>query len=275
MVTLDPGKYTQLPSEDYFAVTAANASSLKAARKSLAHMLMPREHKAAFDLGHAVHALILEGGEAFRERVAIRPKEFRDYRSKDARAWRDEQQANGLTVLTHDEAELVKFVAKRVMAEGSASRSLLEMSPSRDDREVTYIWNDDEYDVPCKCRWDLLASDEHGTIGVDLKTTRDAYADDFVRGVVRYGYDLAAAHYREGFRAIEGRDIDAFVIIAVEVEQPYGVAVYQLNEEWLDLGAHKRDLALEVWAEWFHSGMPTDVPVYSNHIQQLEMPRWA
>lgn len=274
MVALDPGKYIGLPTDDYFALTAANASSLKAARKSIAHMLMPRESRTAFDLGHAVHSLVLEGRDAYRERVAIRPKEFSDYRSKDARAWRDEQLAEGRTVLTREEADLVVSLAKRV-DQHPAAYELLRMGAGSHNREVTYVWHDDEYDVPCKARWDLLAHDDEGTIGVDLKTTRAAHADDFTRSIVNFGYDLAAAHYREGFRAIEGRDIDAFCIIAVETEQPYGVAVYQIDEEWLELGAHKRDLAMEVWADWYHSGRPVDLPVYPETIQTLTAPRWA
>lgn len=272
IMNLSPGIYAGLPFEEYLAIEAANASSLKLARKSIAHMLVPRTESTAFDLGHSVHSLVLEGLDAFRERTAIRPREFKSYREKDARAWRDEMLADGLTVLTHEEAELVKHVAKNI-SEHPAARELLELSKPRTEcRELTYVWHEDEWGVPCKARADMVAD---GSILVDLKTARTAFGDDFARAAIRYGYDLQAAHYARGFEVAHGRRPDAFVIIAVETEEPYGVAVYHITDDWLERGAWQRELALDTWSDWYHDGRPDDVTPYSQHITTLELPRWA
>lgn len=271
-MTLSPGRYPQLPADEYFALPAANASSLKAIRKSAAHMLAPRRESRAFDVGHAVHALVLEGLDAWRERHAIRPREFRDYRSKDAREWRDEQLAAGMTVLTWDDAELVKRIARNV-SEHPAAVALLEASkPRHECRELTYVWEDETHRVPCKCRFDLVADAD---IGADLKTAVSAHHDEFARNAIRYGYDLQFAHYREGFRAVEGRDLAAFMAIVVETEEPYGVAVYHITDEWLERGLWQRELAMADWADWYAAGMPTDVPPYHQFVTELPLPRWA
>lgn len=262
-----------MPFDEYIAIDAANATSLKRARKSIAHMLAPAKGSAAFDLGRQVHTLILEGRTTYREHTAIRPSRWADYRSKDSRAWRDEQQAAGLTVLTADEAELVAHVAKQVAAHPAAS-ALLAAAP-RTARELTMLWTDVEYAVPCKCRFDAIAwPEDEAAIAIDLKTTQSAHPNDFGRSVVNFGYDLQAAHYSAGYLATMGRPLGAYVLIAVETAAPFGVAVYQIGPEVLERGASERDLALDDWAAWWLAGKP-DVRPYPDHITPLQLPGWA
>lgn len=280
MIHLDPGIYPGLPFDEYAALPFANASTLKRARISMAHALVPRKDSTAFDLGHSVHSLILEGLDAFRERTAVWPRQFMTKKGEpsssrntgEARRWKAEQEAAGLVILDREEVELVMRVAKNVSECPSAAALLRQALPREKCRELTYVWHDETYDVPCKCRFDGIADE---TIALDIKTTQSAHHDDFARSVVKYGYHLQAAHYREGYRAQHGRDIDHYVIIAVETTEPYGCAVYELGDEWLDRGWEERDRALEVWADWYHDGRPLDVRPYSPEPQLLPMPRWA
>lgn len=276
------GVYPGVSFADYLAIDACNASSLKLARKSIAHMLVPRKESSAFDLGTSVHSLILEGLDAFRERTAIWPQTFMTKTGKEstsrntteAKEWKAQQEADGLLILDREEAELVKQVAKNV-SECSAAANLLELAtPRHACRELTILWDDPEHDVPCKMRADIVADE---TLLVDLKTCRSAHPDDFARDAVKHGYDLQAAHYWSGYEVTHGRAPDAYIILAVETQPPYGCAVYNLSDpacDWIDRGLWEREIAIETWAEWWHAGRPETKP-YPETITPLQLPRWA
>lgn len=276
-MVLSSGVYPGLDFETYLEIDAANASSLKLARKSIAHMLAPRKESAAFDLGRTVHSLILEGSDTFHERTAIWPKTFQTKGGKEstsrntaeAKEWRERMESEGRTIIDRSQAETVARIARNV-SDNPAARALLERAqPAHECREVTYVWHDEVFDVPCKMRTDAVT----GLVIIDLKTCRSAHPDDFARDAARYQYHLQAAHYVEGYRVLEGHPPDYYVIIAVETEEPYGCAVYDITDEWLWAGEVARDEAMAVWAEWHHAGRPATKP-YPEQITALEPPRW-
>lgn len=278
-MNLSPGIYPGLPFDQYAAIEAANASSLKLVRKSVAHMLAPRKESDAFDLGKTVHSLVLEGSDAFRERTAIWPEVFhtKDGRpttsrnTSEAHEWRERMESDGLTIIDRATAELVARIARNISA-NPAARALLERAkPEHECREVTYVWHDEVFEVPCKMRADVIA----GLVIADVKTCRSADAPDFRRDIGRYSYHLQAAHYVAGFEAIEGHPPDNFVFIAVETEEPFGCAVWDLDDEGLWSGHVARQEAMAKWADWYHRGCPTDEPVYHQDIQPIGVPRWA
>lgn len=266
------GKFTAdvLSNADYHSGPEASASRLKA--KTIRHMLAPRYESSVFDLGTAIHSLVLEGLDVFRERHPVRPSEWKDWRTKDAQAWRAEQQAEGRIVLDRSDAATVKRVAAGIRENASAC-ALLERSIGM--REVSYFWQDEEFDVPCRCRFDALAIDGGQYIAVDLKSTQSAHPAEFGRSAVNFGYDLQAAHYSAGFEAVEGDQLLGWTIIAVEKAEPYGVAVYELGEEWIARGRESRREGLQRFSDWWHAGRPTDEPVYPTTITRLQLPRWA
>lgn len=278
-MNFSPGIYPGLDFETYLAIDAANASSLKLARKSIQHMLAPRRESDAFDVGRSVHSLILEGWEAFKERTAVWPKTFhtkdgRETSSRnttEAKEWRERMESEGLTILNRHEVQLVKTIAKKVSENPAAASLLTDAKPRSTCREVTYVWHDKTFDVPCKMRVDAVA----GWVMVDLKSCRSAAKADFERDIGRYGYHLQAAHYVEGFRAIEGSDPENFTFIAVETEHPFGCAVWDLDDEGLWAGHVARQEAMTVWADWYHRGCPADEPVYHTDIQPISVPHWA
>lgn len=279
---IQPGKHLDLPIDDYHADPSASASRLKLAKKSIAHMLAGLGPKKSFDIGTAVHTLLLEGGPRFQEQIAIWPKTFQTKTGKEstsrncteAREWKERAEAEGLIILERSEAALIKQLGMATKSHPAAGR-LLELSAHA--REVSYFWRDDEFDVPCRCRFDAIAVEAGTAIAVDLKTTRSAFPSDFARDTVRYGYDLQLAHYAEGYRAIEGEELAAWTIIAVETEPPYGVAVYLLEEGdgWQWYGADDRRRAMGTFAEWWHAGRPVTVKPYPDEITKLERPSWA
>jgi hypothetical protein len=65
--------------------------------------------------------------------------------------------------------------------------------------------------------------------------------------------------------------VRAFLLIAVEKDPPYGVAVYQLDEELVEAGrrAYMADLAL--YASCVERG---EWPAYSSEVEVLDAPAW-
>lgn len=261
-----------MSAEEYHALPYANASSLKAIRKSVRHMLTPYARKHAFDLGTAIHTIVLEGKEEFLDRHPVRPECWNSWRTNDAKAWRAEQESAGRLVVDPSDRRLAARLAREV-SQCDAAKALLDRSTER--RELTYIWHDETYDVPCKCRFDAVAVDGGRFIGIDLKSTRSALPYDFRGSIVKFGYDVQASHYSAGFKAVEGEDLLAYTIIAVETQEPHGVAVYSLKPEVLERGEWERELAMQKYADWHHDGRPTDEPVYPTHIMEIGLPKWA
>ena len=135
--------------------------------------------------------------------------------------------------------------------------------------EVSGYWTDADFGVLCRLRADWL--DEAHQVVVDLKTTRDAGMDAFARSAVEYRYHVQAAYYWDGLVAC-GWVPQAFVFVCVETAPPYGVALYSVKPEDLDLGraVYRRDLA--TYAECLRSG---EWPGYPEEIRELELPGWA
>lgn len=57
-----------------------------------------QEQKDHFNLGHAVHTLLL-GEDGFGQKYVVRPKEWKDWRTDAAKEWREEQVKAGKFVL--------------------------------------------------------------------------------------------------------------------------------------------------------------------------------
>lgn len=228
---------------DYFAAPGVNKSSLWELTRSPAHyrwaLEHPRADTAALLLGRALHAAILTP-TAFRRDFAVLPEDL-DRRTKAGRAAWDVfvTENRGKTILTHDDAETVKSIAQAVKSNPQA-RELLKGTR----REVALFWTDAESGLPCKAKLDAV---RRGLI-LDLKTTTDASLKAFTRDVVSRGYDVQAAHYLDGHRARYGEEAD-FFFIAVEKTPPFAVAVYRLDEGFVEYGERRRRELLDKLAE--------------------------
>lgn len=150
--------------------------------------------------------------------------------------------------------------AKRLMTSGLA--------------EMSAFWPDLETGISCKCRPDWLVQDGKVIDGiVDLKTCPDASADGFSRSIAAYGYDVQAAFYQDGIKAVTGRTMP-FYFIAVEKDGPHAAAVYRASDEVIEVGRAKYRGALQLLRWCLDTGR---WPSYQPHgeIETIELPRWA
>lgn len=223
----------------------------------------PQGHKAAFDLGTAVHTKVLGKGH---ETVVL---DFPDFRTKAAQQARDEARELGLVVITAAQSEQVEAMAEAVLAQPTA-RILFEQKGAA---EVSVFATDPETGVDTRARFDYLPDlGNTNPIAVDLKTTgKSASKEDFEKAVASFGYDVQQVHYQHTLAVVTDREIP-MVFVVVETEAPHLVAVHQIDVIWTQMGAAKARRARELFAECTASGV---WPGYPTDVSLISPPTWA
>lgn len=258
--------YTDMSEDDYHARTELSSTGARRLLESPARFNYWRNKgeagKQAYDVGHAVHAMVLGVGNGTIAYPDEHVTASGAVSTKAATvAWAEEQRAAGLVPIAPAQAAKVRGMVEAVLAHPGA-RPIVER---RGDPEVSVIAVDDETGVETRARFDWIDLDAGAA--TDLKTTAtSASLDGFARTVAKHGYDVQEAFYR---RAIQ-RDI-TFRFLVVESEAPHLVAVHELDVEWQQMGAAKVQRALELYAECSQSGV---WPGYPTETQLLSPPNY-
>lgn len=178
-------------------------------------------------------------------------------------AW-DRENA-GKIVLSADDFAKIEAMHAALVSHRTAAGVLF----GEGDSEVTLRWVDPATGLRCKARTDRWARRLRSI--ADLKTADDASPQGFARAVVRYGYDVTAAHYTEGAREC-GEPIDEYLFVVQEKAAPYLVAVYRLDAEAEARGYRLREDGMNTMAEC----MATNTwPGYPAGVETLALPGWA
>lgn len=244
----------KMTAAEYHALDAISASLLKAARKGAPHLARYRSGEQTFGpavaLGTAAHSMILTPAD-FDAEIAVAPDVNR--RTKEGKAahaaWLET--VGDRTVITAEQHEAARRIAEAVAAHPLASDLLSDC-----ETEVTLVWDG------CKARIDAIK----GSTLIDLKTTRDASPATFSRAIFNRDIHLQLAWYADALAEV-GRTVDRYVVIAVDNVDPYGVAVYELDEHAIELGRRAYCDALAMLDHNPANGYAaTAIPV--------EVPRW-
>lgn len=220
------------------------------------------EVRREFDLGHAVHSLVLGAGP---EPVRVSAEKWLSNAVKEQVAI---LRAEGKVPLRPSDYDAAAAMAAAVRKHPIAAKLLTAGEP-----EKTLIWRDPATGVLCRAKADWLRPDGI----VDLKTTESAAPDALSKAAHNYGYAIQAAFYLRGFRLLELDRTEQrepfFVHIAVEKAAPYLVHVNQLTERAMAWGDRQVSEALEIYrdctaaGEW--PGYPTD------EITDIDLPGWV
>lgn len=213
-----------------------------------------------FDLGTAAHSLLLEG-EANVEVI-----DYPDWRKKDAQEQRDAAyEAGKQPLLTHQWLEVERMVqAASIQLEAINATPVIFASGHA---EQTLIWQED--DVTCRARLDWLHDDN--TAIDDYKTSsRTANPESFSRSLFNIGYDVQAAFYLRGLRALTGEDAQWRWVVQ-ETTPPYALSVVSLTPAALELANAKVDYAITRWRECLTSGVWRGYPT---EVCYAELPGW-
>jgi hypothetical protein len=220
------------------------------------------EVKKAWDLGTVAHSLLLEGYANVHVVEGVL-----DWRTKAAQEERDTaRDAGKIPMLRHefDEVSAMVDLAREELACWD-----IDPAPLTDGKpERTVTWDEDG--VLCRCRPDWLRNDL--SVIEDVKTTaRGADPAYFSRKTVyEHGYDVRAAMYLRGVRAVTGVEA-RWRWIVVETKPPFVVSVIEPSEEMLAIGNVKLDRALALWRGCLASGL---WPAYGREVHIAEPPSW-
>lgn len=180
-----------------------------------------------FDIGKAAHLAVLEPDKVAAEVVL---HGFDEYRTNAAKAARDEAHAAGKIPLKPAEWELVTGLRQAIMAD-SLVRGAFD---GEGKSEVTAVWDDPDYGVPCKARADRVL--DGGRILVDLKTAVSAHPIGWSKALWQHGYFSRAAWYLDAFDAANGQRPEEYWFSVVEKKAPNLTALHKLPEKAIEWG---------------------------------------
>lgn len=251
-----------LPEHEYHHGPELSSTGAKTILRSPAHYQWEQTHrteKAAFDFGHAVHALVLGIGMD----VEVIPGPWTTKTAKEAVA---AARAAGCVPIKPEDWQHAKTAAAAV-AEHPIAGPLF----STGEPEVSMFWTDPDTGVRCRGRLDWLRATGR-LLAVDLKTVQTADPKTFGRTAASFSYDLQTEMYAQGYQAITG-ERPASLHVLVEVDPPHAVSVVQLDDEALRIGALKVRAALERYRDCTETGQ---WPAYDpTTIHPVSLPRWA
>lgn len=253
--------HADMSNADYHAHEAISSSDVKMVHKStLAHWKNKTfKSSPTFDLGTAVHAMVLEGHLDLVERGP----ETR--RGKEWSAAYEDAQAEGKTLLTSGDYDIAREMADSLLFHPVGQR----MAGDTVINEGSFFAVDPQTQLKLKTRPDSFWQAQ-GII-YDIKTCQDASPRGFGKDVHTYGYAIQAAFYMYVLR-LAGYDVNQFVFACVEKAAPYAVATHILSPEYLTWGEREMHATLAKIAEAEQTGhFDTG---WSHAVNVIDLPRW-
>ena len=256
--------------QEYNKAPGIRRSLLWEIRRSPAHLKWrmdnPTEATPALIFGQALHAAVLTP-EDYGRQFAVMPNV--DRRTKAGReAWEAAAaEAQGRTQIAFDWAEQIADMVQAVRGNPMAARLL------DGPHETSYFWADTLTGEACKCRTDAETDIGDMHLIVDVKTCQDASTDAFMRDALHYGYDVQAAMYTDGYKAVTGREA-TFVFIAVEKNPPYAVNILQADTLFMQHGQDRYRHLLGLYHECRQRNQWPGYTGFDGDIASLGLPAW-
>jgi hypothetical protein len=186
-----------------------------------------------------------------------------EYRTKEAREWRDAVIASGKQPMKAKELGYARKAADCIRENLAAEGLVLD-----GEHQVVAVWDVDG--VRCRARFDHLKL-EQGLI-VDLKTADSAAPRQLGGKFVSFGYDIQHAAYVSAVETLmpELAGRVRMVFAMAETEPPYAVNVATLDGQMRALGAWRWGKAVRAWGECLRT---RKFPGYPS--TEVAAPPWA
>jgi len=198
-----------------------------------------QEESEALLLGRAAHHALL--GEAdFAKHFVIRPEVWDSWRTKDAKAWKAQQQQAGFDVLEPKHLDQI-----RGMAAGLNEDPLVRAGILNGLIEHTIVYQDPETKVWIKVRPDAIPTDAIDL--ADLKTAADISDEGIDNAIGRDGLYLQGALTGTAVRTVVGQPVNDFALVFVEKADPFCSRVKLLKPADLALGELTARVALDMF----------------------------
>ena len=280
----DVGRYEGVHNMEYHRNwIAVNSSTLTSFRKSPSlsrwRMDHPMPETKAASFGTLAHQILIEPEEFEKETVIDLPvseariaagKGIEGWRNtKEYKEWKNGVESTGKRIVTQEDMDRLLCIRDNVFKPGTISNDIMLAATGH---EVSYATDDPEFDLRCKIRVDI-ESPANGLF-VDVKTTVDASRDSFSRSIYKFGYYRSQAFYDRQLRGFYagGSDRIDHLFLAIEKQYPCNVAIYELDDASMSLGAAHVIDALAGYEKCLKSG---NWPPYPNEIQAISIPEYA
>lgn len=249
-----------MPFSEYQARPGINATTLKAARRSMLHarhaMTCGREPSASMAWGSLAHMAVLEQAR-FLESLVV--WDGGDKRGKEWAAFR--AAPDGATIVKRGELEDLGAMIEAVRGNKHAALLIAETK-----HEVSMFWEGRGYGLG-KSRLDGHCA---GII-LEVKTARDISDRAFCGQFERLGYALQVGWQVEAAEA-NGDNAPSVYVVAIENAAPWDVRVWRVDPCYVAEGRKEaRKLAVQL-AECRQRGV---WPGQSTEIEDLVRPAWA
>lgn len=168
MITLEDGVYVDLAPDRYFAADRLGSTDLVTLHKTPADWWYRSRHNPDYarkvtpemQFGSALHALVLEGEEAYAKAAVVPP--FDNFRTKEAQAWRDAALADGLLIVTPDMDRRLRHMAELILNHPELGEPM--GGPLRQEggtwkgglSEVSVLWTHEASGLRLRARFDKL-----------------------------------------------------------------------------------------------------------------------
>lgn len=180
---------------------------------------------SAADLGQYIHYLVLGGENDF----IVSP--YRDYRTAEARNWKNEQIDSGMTIINIDDYNIAKLIAKNIKNHPNC-KNLVVGESIKHEVELLAKTTDG---ISLKGKADAIHYKKNGKPDqlCDIKTT--SQFDQFFKKAQYNHYDLQAAIYT----MISGISESEYWFVVAETVEPYRVQVMHATQEFVESGERK------------------------------------
>lgn len=217
-------KIIDLPFADYLNSPAFGSSDLRAFRIGPPAMVQWKranrhDDTASTVLGRAAHCAVLTPA-LFASEFVFRPTDGRgDFRTKEGKAWRDEQTA---TILTEEDRQTIAGVVQAIRGK--------RIEVARAEQSV--FWTCEDTGLACKGRPDWFDTEAV----YDLKVS--VAADKPFRSLMFHAYNAGwthqLAHNRAGLHAAGVRTVKVGRLVVVSPTAPHFAHLLEVSENDLD-----------------------------------------
>lgn len=191
--------------------------------------MLPQPQSKAIDLGQLAHMFVLGGDpDAF----IVSP--YADFRTKEARNWRNEALDACKIIVTKEQYEAISAIVDNIEAH-PLSKELLKRKDVRHEVEMYAKGNG----VDLRGKADAVLETKDGLVITDIKTT--AQFDEWKYKAMRRHYDLQAAIYTRitaGSFGIDPTLVD-FYFCVVETVAPFRVQYHYAGIPFIGHGEDK------------------------------------
>lgn len=214
--------------------------------------------KDIFDVGHAAHALFLQGLDSAW--IVDAP----DWRSKEARESKVRAREAGKYPLLIGQHQNVKAMVEVANEE---LWKYLGVTIADGESEVTYIWNERETWMRVRVDWI-----KRSHFILDYKSTgTSSNPEEYSNIAGNTGLDIQDAFYCRGVNAVDREEHD-FIFMVQETTAPYICSFIRLSPVFKDMGEQKVEKGIRIWKRCMETGI---WPGYTNEIYMVEPRPWT